>query len=93
MFEEYQHEEEHHVVHFAKDEVEEYDDTGIPTFLYFVYALAPLWGILWFYMFWNGSIGWLDRGYWNELEGAARTKFENGQVLTVDMQNGKETDK
>jgi hypothetical protein len=90
MFESYEHEKVNLSVHFAKDEVEKYGEAGIPTFLYFVYAILPFWGILWFYFFWNGSVGWLDRGYWSELEGAARTKFVNGQVQKVSFQEKKE---
>lgn len=75
MFEEYQHEEQHHVVHYGKDEVDEFDDVGVPTFLKITYLVLPIWGILWFYSYWNGSHGWLDRGYWQELERVAQTKL------------------
>ena len=80
MFEEYQHEEHHHVVHYGRDEVDEYDDVGIPTFLKITYLILPIWGILWFYSFWNGSHGWLDRGYWQELERVAKTKLHEEVV-------------
>lgn len=44
--------------------------------LKFNYILWPIWGIVWFYLFWNGStVPWFDRGYWNELQKAANTTF------------------
>lgn len=50
-------------------------DAKIPKFLIMTYILLPIWGIasLWYY--WNGSRGWLDRGYWKELQIAANTTF------------------
>jgi hypothetical protein len=50
-------------------------DAPVPRWLIFNYIFWPLWGIVWFYFFWNGSYGWLDRGYWRELQEAARTTF------------------
>ena len=76
MFEEFKKEERHHTVHFGDEGIDEYDDVKIPTFLKIVYILLPIWGIFWMYMYWNGSEGWLDRGYWKELEGAAGTRNE-----------------
>ena len=65
-----------------KDEIENYGDDGIqsyegkvPRWLKVTYFILPLWGIIWFYYFWNGSYGWLDRGYWSELQQAAHTTF------------------
>lgn len=63
-----------------EDEVEEYGDAyissynkKIPTWLKAVYCTLPLWGILWFCLYWNGSHGWLDRGSWGKLQEAANT--------------------
>ena len=63
-------------------EIELYGDPGIatfdakvPTFLKFTYLFWPIWGIITFYFFWNGSLGWFDRGYWHELQIAANTTF------------------
>jgi hypothetical protein len=63
-------------------EVEEYGDPGIeshnaqvPIFLKWTYLLLPIWGIIAFYLYWNGSSGWLDRGYWRQLQNAAKTTF------------------
>ena len=75
MFEEYQHEEPHHTVHFGDNEVDEFDDTKVPTFLKWTYLILPVWGLIWGYLYWDGSAGWLDRGYWQELEAAAKTTF------------------
>lgn len=71
-------------------EIELYGDPGIasfdakvPKFLKFTYLFWPIWGIITLYFFWNGSIGWFDRGYWHELQIAANTTFpiENQNML------------
>lgn len=51
----------------------------VPGWLTWSYILLPIWGIVWFYFFWNGSTGWLDRGYWRQLQEAAGTTvpFQN----------------
>ena len=64
------------VVHYAGDEIMEWEGTKIPTFLKFVYFILPIWGILWFYLYTGGSNGWLDRGSWSELQKAANTIVE-----------------
>lgn len=51
------------------------NDAKVPTFLIFTYISLPIWGIVWFILFWNGSWGWFDRGYWFQLEKAANTTF------------------
>lgn len=63
-------------------EIEEYGDpliaskdAKVPFWLKINYVLWPVWGIIWFYLFWNGSYGWLDRGYWQQLQRAANTTF------------------
>ena len=67
-----------------KEEFETYGDTGIvsgdakfPRWLKFAYVILPIIGIIWLCLFWNGVHGWLDRGYWNQLEKAANTTFPN----------------
>lgn len=64
------------------EEVEEYGDPGIesrdasvPPFLKWTYILLPIWGIIAFALYWNGSMGWLDRGYWRQLQNAAKTTY------------------
>jgi hypothetical protein len=66
----------------ADDEVIFYGDSSIasaeakvPLWLKINYILWPLWGLVWFYLYWNGSHGWLDRGYWQQLQRAANTTF------------------
>ena len=63
-------------------EIEHYGDPGIasydakvPKFLILTYCILPIWGIMTFCYFWNGSLGWFDRGYWRELQIAANTTF------------------
>lgn len=56
----------------------------IPLWLILTYITLPLWGIVWFYFFWNGSYGWLDPGYWSELQRAANTTLpiQNVNIVT-----------
>lgn len=84
--------------HF-EGEIELYGDPGIatfdakvPKFLKFTYLLWPIWGIITFYFFWNGSVGWFDRGYWRELQIAANTTFpiENQNMLPQNQPSEKE---
>jgi hypothetical protein len=70
-----------------KDELETYGDEGIaskdapvPTWLKLTYIILPLWGILAFWIYWNGSSGWLDRGYWQQLQRAANTTMPRGEL-------------
>lgn len=58
---------------YGDHEVTEFANTPVPTFLKFVYLLLPLWGIFWWVQYWDGSAGFLDRGYWKELQVQART--------------------
>lgn len=65
-----------------EEEIEYFNDPGItsrdapvPLFLKLTYILLPIWGLITFYIFWNGSVGWFDRGYWKELQIAANTTF------------------
>lgn len=73
-----------------EQEVEEYGDeyirsydAKVPKFLIWTYILLPIWGIVTLYVFWNGSIGWFDRGAWQQLQIAANTTFptENHDAL------------
>lgn len=64
------------------EELEYYGDPGIasldakvPTYFLIIYVVLIIWGFVTFYFFWNGSAGWLDRGYWHELQIAANTTF------------------
>jgi hypothetical protein len=63
-----------------KSELELYGDPGIatydepvPKFLKLTYITLPIWGVISFMIFYNGSVGWFDRGYWHELQVAANT--------------------
>lgn len=47
----------------------------IPKFLYLTYLLVFIGGIWGFFAYWNGSHGWLDRGYWQQLQKAAQTTY------------------
>lgn len=48
----------------------------IPLWLMLTYIIMPIWGIVAFFLFWNGNIdSWFDRGYWSELQKAANTTY------------------
>ncbi len=64
------------------EEPDLYGDPGIasghgkiPKWLIWSYILLPIWGIVWFILYWNGSWGWLDRGYWEQLQRASNTTY------------------
>lgn len=72
-------------------EIELYGDPGIatydakiPFFLILTYIILPLWGLAVGYYYWNGSRGWLDRGYWHQLQIASNTTlpYENHSIST-----------
>jgi hypothetical protein len=50
-------------------------ENPVPRWLLISYPILIALGLLWLFLFWNGSRGWLDRGYWSELQSAANTKF------------------
>lgn len=74
-----------------EDEILHYGDEKIatahapvPKWLILTYIVLPIWGIIWFLMFWNGSdIAWFDPGHWKQLQRAANTTmpFENVNKL------------
>jgi hypothetical protein len=79
----------------VSSDVELYGDPGIsscdgkvPTFLKCVYMILPIWGVLTWCIFWNGSVGWFDRGAWKELQIAANTTFpiENQNMLPQNLE-------
>lgn len=62
--------------------LDEYGDLGItsghapiPKWLIWTYWTLPIWGFITLYVFWGGSHGWLDRGYWGQLQKAAKTNI------------------
>lgn len=50
-------------------------DAKIPKWIIAVIIVIHIWGFFWFYEYWNGSHGWLDRGYWGQLQKAANTTY------------------
>lgn len=50
-------------------------DAPVDGWLKFVYFTLPIWGVITFALFWNGSWGWLDPGYWSQLQKAANTTY------------------
>lgn len=63
-------------------DIEFYGDPGIaskhvpvPRWLVINNWFLVVFGLFWFIYFFNGSHGWLDRGYWGQLQRAANTAF------------------
>lgn len=51
------------------------DHNKVPKWLILTYIVLPIWGFVTLYYFWNGSEGWFDPGYWQQLERAANTTY------------------
>lgn len=77
------------------EDLEDYGDprivsanAAVPLFLKWTYIILPIWGILTFAYYWNGSRGWLDRGYWEQLQRAANTTypFQNLDEMKIDQE-------
>jgi hypothetical protein len=65
---------EQEIEHYGDEYISSYDHR-VPKWLKLTYIILPIWGVItWFYFF-NGSHGWLDRGYWSQLQRAANTTF------------------
>ncbi len=50
-------------------------DAPVPRWLFWSYFFWLTFGLIWFFLYFNGSWGWLDRGYWQQLQRAANTTF------------------
>jgi hypothetical protein len=66
---------DHDDVHYYGDERIASADAPVPKWLRWTYIILPIWGLFVFFLYWNGSSGWLDRGYWHQLQQAANTTF------------------
>ena len=63
------------VTDYAHHEIQEYVNTKVPRWLFVIYIILPIWGLYTLWAFLDGSHGWLDRGYWEELQVASKTTF------------------
>jgi len=57
------------------EEVPSTQEFKIPKFLIMTYVVVGLIGIGGYFLYWNGSSGWFDRGYWKKLQEAAQTRY------------------
>lgn len=73
-FEQQEHPELGHIVSYGDSRIRS-GDAPISKWLKTMYYILPFWGLLWFWLFWNGSHGPLDPGYWQQLQRAANTTF------------------
>lgn len=67
-------EEDNEIEHYGDERISSFD-AKIPRWLFWAYIILPIWGIIWFIIYWNGSIGWSDPDHWQGLQRAANTKF------------------
>lgn len=58
-----------------EEEIPSTEERKIPKFLFITYVLVFLGGIWGLIAYWNGSHGWFDRGYWQQLQQAAGTTY------------------
>lgn len=66
----------------SEPEIPESEEKRVPPILWVVYIVLLIWGIWSFFAYWNGSHGWLDRGYWQKLQKAAHTTFPTQKRTT-----------
>ncbi len=59
----------------AGGEVTEFGKTKVPKWLIASYIFWFAIGLMGFFLYWNGSSGFLDRGQWHSLQEAAKTTF------------------
>jgi len=57
------------------EEIPDSEDHKIPKFLQVTFLIILVWGVWALIAYRNGSHGWLDRGYWQQLQEAANTTF------------------
>ncbi|GAB4226641.1 MAG: hypothetical protein Tsb0021_02830 [Chlamydiales bacterium] len=67
-------------------------ENKVPRWLIWVYVLLPIWGIITLAIYWNGNRGgWLDRGYWEQLQRSANTTYpfinHNNPELDKEIEN------
>jgi hypothetical protein len=81
--------EEEHLELYTDDPAIASKDAPFPGWLKATYIILPIWGILTWYYFFNGTHGWLDPGSWNELQKAALTTFPTETLENLDEQDAK----
>ena len=61
-------------------------ENPVPMWLKMTYIILPIWGLITGYIYINGTVGWLDRGYWHQLQIAANTTrpYKNHDLLIND---------
>ena len=68
-------EEEEEVFQQQPDQIIKVGHHAVPWWLKVAYILLPIWGVIAMYVYWNGERGdWLDRGRWQALQEAAKTR-------------------
>lgn len=87
---EYAHTGEEHIEVYGDPRIRS-GDAPVEGWLKFVYFTLPIWGVITFFLYWNGSWGWLDPGHWGQLQKAANTTFPYINVDTLSPPPGANT--
>ncbi len=75
--------EEHDIEEYGDSRIAS-EDAKVPFFLILTYAILPFWGLFALYYYWDGSTGWLDRGYWQQLQRAANTTSSDANYIEIE---------
>lgn len=65
---------EDHIDYYGDENISSYHGI-VPKWLVIQYIFWIAFGLVWLWLYWNGSWGYLDRGYWQQLQRAANTTF------------------
>lgn len=68
-------EQEQNETEFYGDQYIASQNAPVPAWLQYSYVFWLVVGLAAGIIYWNGSWGWLDRGYWQQLQRAANTTY------------------
>lgn len=84
------HPDEEHELEIYGDEGIASEDARFPRWLVISYVVLPIWGILTGFYYFNGSHGWLDPSYWQQLQKAALTTYLDKEEIQAGMDRDRE---
>ncbi len=79
--------EEHELEIYGEEGISS-DDARFPRWLIITYIVLPIWGFCTLFYYFNGSHGWLDPSYWNQLQKAALTTYLDKGLDQVQVHEG-----
>ena len=72
---------EEHELEFYSDEGISSADARFPRWLFITSMVLPIWGFCTLFYYFNGTHGWLDPSYWNQLQKAALTTYPDKEQV------------